>query len=125
MRIPKYRCHKARGLAVVRIDGRDNYLGPYDSPDGHEKYHRLIAEWMASGPSLQPDPVEEGPTVNAIVLGFLEAHKNYYARDDGTQTGEMANFVDAVRHLKSLFGRTPARDFSPKKLGSPAESVGA
>jgi hypothetical protein len=35
MRIPKYRYHKATGLAVVRIDGRDTYLGPYDSPESH------------------------------------------------------------------------------------------
>jgi integrase len=56
-------------------------------------------------------------------MRFFEAHKNYYARDDGTQTGELANFADAVRHLKSLYGRTPARDFSPKKLTAVREAM--
>ena len=34
-----------RGLAVVRIDGNDQYLGPCGSPESHEKYARLIGEW--------------------------------------------------------------------------------
>ena len=29
---PKYRHYKPKDLAVVRIDGRDVYLGKYDSP---------------------------------------------------------------------------------------------
>jgi hypothetical protein len=27
--VPTYRFHKARGPAVVTLDGRDYYLGPY------------------------------------------------------------------------------------------------
>ena len=45
-RIPKYREQKSRGLAVVRIDGKDHYLGPYDSSESHEKYDSLIADWL-------------------------------------------------------------------------------
>jgi hypothetical protein len=29
LRLPKYRLHKAKGLAVVAIAGRDLYLGRY------------------------------------------------------------------------------------------------
>lgn len=43
-RIPKYRHFKPKNLGVVRVDGRDIYLGKYDSPESWEKYHRLIAE---------------------------------------------------------------------------------
>ena len=46
-RIPKYRHHKARNLAVVRIDGKDHYLGRFGSEPSRAKYHRLLAGWRA------------------------------------------------------------------------------
>ena len=33
VRVPKYRLHKPTGLAVVRLSGRDLYLGPYGTPE--------------------------------------------------------------------------------------------
>ncbi len=42
-RPPKYRHYKPKNLGVVRINGRDHYLGRYDSP---ESYDRLVAEWL-------------------------------------------------------------------------------
>ena len=47
-RTPKYRHYKPKDLAVVRIDGKDQYLGKYGSPESHEKYRRLVAEWLWS-----------------------------------------------------------------------------
>ena len=41
---PSYRFHKAWNCAVVSIDGKNHYLGPYHSPESFEKYNRLIAE---------------------------------------------------------------------------------
>ena len=38
LRVPKYAHHKARGLAVVTINGRDVYLGKYGSAASHEAY---------------------------------------------------------------------------------------
>ncbi len=46
-RDPKYRHHKARNLAVVRIDGKDYYLGRFESEESRAKYHRLLADWRA------------------------------------------------------------------------------
>lgn len=43
----KYRHYKPKDLAVVRIDGRDHYLGRYNSPESHERYHHLLAERAA------------------------------------------------------------------------------
>ena len=39
LRTPKYRQYKPKNLAVVRIEGRDQYLGKYGSP---ESYGRTI-----------------------------------------------------------------------------------
>ena len=52
-RLPKYRHYKPNDLAVVRLDGKDHYLGKYDSEESREKYRRLVAEWFATGHSTQ------------------------------------------------------------------------
>ena len=55
--LPKYRHYKPKNLAVVRIDGRDLYLGKYGSPTSWERYHRLLAERAVSAnPPATPDP---------------------------------------------------------------------
>ena len=48
-RTPKYRHYKPKNLAVVRIDGQDQYLGKYDSAASWERYHRLVADWLQNG----------------------------------------------------------------------------
>jgi hypothetical protein len=53
-RIPKYRHYKPKDLGVVRVDGQDFYLGRYDSSPSWEKYHRLVAEWMAGASNGHP-----------------------------------------------------------------------
>ena len=47
-RVPKYRHYQPKNLGVVRIQGRDFYLGEYESPQSWEKYHGLIAEHLAT-----------------------------------------------------------------------------
>jgi integrase len=120
MRVPSYRHHKARNLAVVRLDGRDIYLGDYDSPKSHKRYKQVVAEWLAGKPEAQP---AEGGTVDEIVLRFLDAHKEYYVREDGTQTGELANFADAIRPLSEIYGGERAAEFGPLKLKAVRQSM--
>jgi hypothetical protein len=44
-REPSYRLHKPSGQARVIIDRKHIYLGRFDSPESHAKYHRLVGEW--------------------------------------------------------------------------------
>ena len=73
LRTPQYRHDKPKDLAVVRIDGRDVYLGKYSSPESHEKYWRVVAEWNLTGalpaPSAPPAtaPAEVPPTVSELI----------------------------------------------------------
>ena len=53
-RQPSYRLHKARNCAVVTINGKNHYLGPYDSPESHEKYARLIADGKRTAKTCRP-----------------------------------------------------------------------
>jgi hypothetical protein len=50
LRPPKYRHHKAKGLAAVTINGRDIYLGKYGSAASEEAYRRLPAEHLLGAP---------------------------------------------------------------------------
>ena len=55
-RIPSYRLHKGSGQALVQVNGRRLYLGRHGSPESLERYHRVVAEWLASGLPPQAAP---------------------------------------------------------------------
>ncbi|MEQ8838023.1 MAG: hypothetical protein RID07_14545, partial [Lacipirellulaceae bacterium] len=55
LRPPKYRRHKAKGLAVVTLNGRDIYLGKYNSAASKQEYKRLVGEWLQGGGQLRDD----------------------------------------------------------------------
>ena len=103
-RQPSYRYHKARNYAVVTLNGKDHYLGPYDSPESHEKYARLIAEWRANGKNSAPtqSPDKEELTINKLLLKYLEFASEYYVKN-GKTTGEVNNIRNAVAKLKELY----------------------
>lgn len=47
--LPKYRKHRGSGQAVVTLNGRDRYLGPYGTKASKREYDRLTGEWLANG----------------------------------------------------------------------------
>jgi hypothetical protein len=68
---PSYLRHKPRNCGKVRIDGKDIYLpGEYDSPESREAYHRLVAEYLATGRLGDSKPDE--PTINELIWQFWE-----------------------------------------------------
>src|SRR4051812_13094950 len=85
-RLPKYRHYKPKDLAVVRIDGKDHYLGKYDSPESRERYRRLMAEWLAAGPAFRSSEdaasdSRDGLTVNELILAYVRFADGYYVKD--------------------------------------------
>lgn len=115
---PTYRLHKPRQCAVVTIHGKNHYLGPYGSPESHEEYARLIAQWQANGKQLLEKPAEPSSgtvSVNELILGYLKFALAYYVKH-GHPTGEFENIRSALRHLKRLYGTTLAATFGPKDL---------
>jgi len=116
LRIPKYRHHKARNQAVVRLDGKDHYLGPYDSPASREKYHRLVAEHISrQGSPVIPTAPGQPLTVQRLTLAYTDYAESYYLKE-GKVTSEVACIEAAVRPLLKLYARTPAAEFGPKAL---------
>ena len=116
--IPCYCLHRPSGKAVVRLNGRDHYIGPHGSEESRAEYDRVIAEWLASGRRFESAaPTAEKPTisVNEILLAFLDFTERYY-RDGKDVSKEVVNFKLALRPLKQLYGHTAADRFGPLAL---------
>ena len=64
IRVPKYRLHKGSGQAAVTIDGKSEYLGKHGTIESHEKYRRLIGEYLAK----QGQPIPAQKTLASLSL---------------------------------------------------------
>jgi hypothetical protein len=51
--VPSCRRHRPSGQAVVTLDDKDHYLGPFRSTASHEAYNRLVCERLVSGRHLR------------------------------------------------------------------------
>jgi integrase len=102
----------------VTIDGKNHYLGPYGSPESHEQYARLIAEWRSKArtgiPIHRPDP-GNSPSLNELILAYWKHVKSYYVKN-GSPTDERAGIRSALRFLRRQYGSSFAHNFGPLKL---------
>jgi len=123
-RPPSYRYHKATRQAVVVIRGASFYLGPWNSPDSHAEYRRVIAEHWSTGAKTTPPPPAPGKgatpaapasrpglSVAEVILEFWNRRVLPYYVKDGRPTSERDNIRQALRFLRRAYGHTPARDF--------------
>jgi hypothetical protein len=122
-KIPSYRLHKPTGQAVVRLDGRDLYLGKHGTEKSHEEYRRRIAEWLthdsAAPRTHHPTPILAAPlTVSELILAYWRHAEAYYQSCDGLPSSELDKIRLALRPLRQTYGSTPARDFGPIALKS-------
>ena len=115
---PAYQHHRASGQARVRIDGKDRYLGEYDSPQSRELYEDAIHEWR-----IRQDTSQVFITIDDLCLKFMDHAEVYYLHRDGTATGEAENLRHALRFLVKKFGTCRVRDFGPLKLKTVRESM--
>ncbi len=122
---PSYRLHKARNSAVVTIDGKNHYLGPYGSPESKEEYARLVAERFCNGddsPSVAA-PANSSLTVNGLILVYWSKHVEVYHQKAGKPTDRQYHIRAAMRPLRKLYGSSLARDFGPRALQSVRDEI--
>jgi integrase len=114
-RVPTYRKHSS-GQARVTLGGKDYLLGTYGSPQSHEAYRRLIAEHLENSKALDRDGRDAPPlTVNELLLKYWEFADTYYGFA-GSGRGDAYCLRHALGIVRSLYGRTAARDFGPLAL---------
>jgi integrase len=108
---PEYQLHKGTGQARVWINGKDHYLGPYNSPASYARYEELISEWFAkSGNAGSADLLVED-----LALRY-QAFADRHYRKDGEPTSEAYNIRLALRYVVEAYGEGMARDFGPRAL---------
>lgn len=73
---PGYWRHKPSGQAYVRIDGKDHYLGPFDSPESRNRYEEIIRDW-----TLRQSADRHTITVDELCLRYFEHAKTHYRKD--------------------------------------------
>lgn len=116
-RVPQYCRHKASGQAVVRIAGRDRYLGAYGSPESHERYQRLLAEHIRTSTvfGVAPSYAAGELTIAELLAQYWGFASTYYTKD-GRPTGELASLRLAFRPLRALYGSCDVAAFGPLAL---------
>ena len=122
--VPKLCLHKASGKAVVRLNGRDHYLGVFGTSEAKAAYDRLIAEWLAAGRRSAEDVAKtesEKPvpiSVNEVLLAFWRHAERHYRHPDGRPTSEIKEYKYSLRPIRELYGTTPAISFGPRALAT-------
>lgn len=111
--IPRKTLHKPSGLARVRLNGHDVYLGRYGSGDDDREYDRVIAEWLANGRKWQP--ASAVMTVEQIVKAFMAWALTYY-KPTNCRSTEVTNFTYSLALLLRLYGSMPGGAFGPLQL---------
>lgn len=99
-KVPKYSHHKPSGQARVRINGKDHYLGRWNSPEVKQAYARLIAESEVAGPVQAARRAANGvsSTVSDICLLWLNHAELVYTKN-GKRTSHVGTFVVRIRSL--------------------------
>jgi hypothetical protein len=116
-RVPKYRRHSS-GQARVTLDGHDHLLGPYGSAESREAYRRKVAEWLENRAKPAPQEGEDAEpvSVNELILAYWKHASAYYGFGGDEARGDAYCLRDALRVVRGLYGRTPAREFGPLAL---------
>lgn len=121
--VPSYRHHKPSGQAVVTLNGKDHYLGPWQSEPSTVEYKRLLAEWMAAA---KTSPAADADKPSAITVGELlaaylgEAEVTY--RKNGQPSSHLHNVKDGIIPLRELYAAEPVSTFGPLKLKAVREA---
>lgn len=75
LKVPPYRLHKPSGRAVVTIEGRQVYLGKYDTAVSRENYRRTVAEYLERGGRSND---QQFITVAEVMAAYIRHARSYY-----------------------------------------------
>lgn len=117
-RIPKYRHHKASGLAVITVNGRDHYLGPYGTPESRDAYAKIVDEWNTMGQASTYGILTDA-SVSMLINDYLNFCEGYYPKSKNSET---VHAKLALRFMAPYLDER-AKDFGPLKLKTVRENM--
>lgn len=94
---PQYRRHKSRNLAVVRINGKDLYLGPWQSPESHRAYADLIDAWRKDQDAIEAGQAPQTHEYYRKLLDVCRAGKEGNAEAQAVAATE--EYTELLREL--------------------------
>jgi len=112
---PSYRRHKASGQAVVTLNGRDHYLGPFNSQVSRTEYDRVVGEWMANGRQVQIEDEKSDLRICELVDRYLFFAENYYS-NGGEPNSEFMSMQAVTKPLTGVYSRIKVVEFGPIAL---------
>lgn len=118
MSAPKYRKHVS-GQARVTINGRDIYLGKWNSKASRQAYKRLINELDANGGVLIPDEAIDDLVLSEMFLAYRGYAKGHY----GTASGEFDRIERIMRIVQAAYGKTAVSKFRYKQFVAIRQSL--
>lgn len=119
--VPKLCRHKHKGRAVVRLNRKDHYCGPWGPDPDHPskealaKYHRLISEWLAADQTVEVLIGQQPGSIAELCVLYL-AHATKLYRKNGRPTKEVSSSRCVVRTMIGLYAELPPEEFDTLKL---------
>jgi integrase len=122
--VPSYRHHKPSGQGVATFNGKDYYLGPWQSEASKTEYKRLLAEWIAVGKTTIATGIESQVSiiVAELLTAYLAEAEIAYTKN-GQPTSHLHNIRDALIPLRELYATEAVATFSPLKLKAVRETM--
>ena len=106
----------ASGQARIRLGGRELYLGAWGSPESHHRYRQAVAAHLAGEPpETEHADSGQGLTIREAVTLYIHHARGYYVKG-GKPTSQLARIKLSLEAINSLYGDTPAGEFSPLRL---------
>jgi len=88
---------------------------PFGSVESRTAFAKLELE-LAVAPHHSSSTDSKQASVNEVMLAFLDHAEQHYRRADGTQTHEVDEYKLISRHVREVYGETPATEFGPLAL---------
>jgi integrase len=112
--VPSYRRHKASGQAVVTLNGRDHYLGAWNSPQSKAEYERLIGEWLVRGRRLSHRRDGDGDGDEMLLKELVNGYRASVVPN--LPDVEVDKLSRALKPVRDMFGETNASEFGPVRF---------
>ncbi len=106
--------------AVIHLNYQKFSLGPYGSQQAFENYHRIIAEWLASGKSKSYGRRDKLLTVKQLCDEYVEHCKEYYGTGNNSEVYRVGR---VIKTLVKLYGSKPAQEFGVVQFKAVRQSL--
>lgn len=111
---PTYLRHEPSGQARIRVNGREIYLGEWQSAESWQRYYAACAKIKAGEtPTEKPQLPPRSIRVDELVAAYLEHAEDYYRSN---WRNARYHILPGTNILLSLFAAQPVSEFGPLKL---------